>query len=230
MNLLSWAAREFNPFSLGALMQIVIASWLLSYDFRIILETDKGEDQLPSLKVYPGIWGGIWRGIVRPALLMCMWILVFFLLPWIIWTIIIKTTGIDVFWREAISPILQGVALFLAPMTLLIMAMKGFSIQLFRWDRQFRSIFRAPRMQYWVILGFGWVSGFDSAYFKDGVEVLLNFVTPANPSDPRYLYFGLLIGLNAVNALVLAYLYLVSTRMTGLFYRYNKQHLLWRGE
>ncbi len=221
MQMLGWAASEFVPL-LGVLAQMAITGWIFAYYFRVIVETCRGEDHLPYLEIDQGFW----EGIIRPMLLIVGGT-VFLLLPWIAWSNVVAETGglPEAFWNEAITWALLGLAVFLWPMVMLVMAIHGFSFEPFRLDRQLRSIFRASWGQYLVVVGF--ISAFILGYgaFSEWMTALRG---SGGLGDPPSLW--LRGGLAAANYGIEVYFFLLILRMIGLFYRYNKEHFVWQAE
>lgn len=198
---------------LGLVGRIIIGGWLCSYWFKVILESASGEDQLPSM----GLTEGALDDIVFPLLKF----LAATLLAWtpaIICAVVVTvSTGLTA-QEVAANPKAPmytaiGVAMFLWPMLLLVIAIGGFS-SVYRIDLIVMTVARSflPYLAVCLLFAGTWL-------LQDYADTLTVRVTGG-----AFQNFWLT---TAISALVAAYFSIVSMWIVGLYYHHFKRRFAW---
>jgi len=204
---------------IGYAGRLIITGWLFSFYFSIILNTAGGEDDLPRFDMT----GGPWESIIRPMLLY-FGALVWVMLPLILWSAAIWFGGTIISRRAdvVVVLVLALIGLFLWPMTVLTVAIRGFSLEALRYDKQLLAIVRAfPQyMAVWLFL-----------LVSVGGAIATMFATSfiAAPSGEEGFFLGTAVIVIAT-AVISAYFIIVAMRTIGLFYRHYKRHFAWIAE
>jgi len=197
----------------GTVGRGAIAGWLSAYFFSIIQDTCAGEDCLSGFSLESG-----YDGIVAPFFAMLgtyLWVG----WPWIIWWAVMSSRGgilPDPTADLAVSIGLYALAVFLWPMTVLTVAIFGFSMDVLRYDRQLLTIGRNFGPYAIVILALGL-----TAAIAVGFRQLVQRVPLASGAGIAWSLGG---------AVISAYVAVVTMRTIGLFYRHNKRHFAWEAE
>jgi len=202
---------SFAPF-IGMVGQLFISAWLCAYYLNVIGETCRGEDDLPPL----GLEDGLWDGLIRPYLLFLgsvLWVM----LPVIIWGTALYFHGqvLGDAPDTALALGLTALGIFIWPMTILTIAIHGFSPTILRYDQQLVSIARAlPQyLAIWLLLLINATGLFLASLFLYSRADLV-----------------LLIVLTLLLCAAEGYAMLAAMRIIGLFYRHNKRKFVWEAE
>ncbi len=204
---------------LGSAGQFIITGWLCSYFLNIIQDTCTGQDELPGFNMADGYW----EGILRPFLLF-LGGTVLVMLPVIVWALLVLLAGgiLGSSSDAVVGIILLAIGLFLWPMTILTVAVQGFSINSLRYDKQLATIGRAlsPYLAVWLLLIVVAVGGWASMVGSTVVAGLFGIVDVAA---------GILIAIIAI-AIFQSYFSIVVMRTIGLYYRHYKKSFAWIAE
>ncbi|MDY6913738.1 MAG: hypothetical protein SVT52_04695 [Planctomycetota bacterium] len=204
---------------LGFIGQLIITGWLCSLYLNIILETCAGQDDLPDF----GMTDGPWEDIIRPLLLFLGGSLVV-LLPMLVWMVTcLSCGGIGGAGADAVvRRVLLVLGLFMWPMTILTIAIHGFSTRAIRHDVQLRTIAKAfPQyLMLWLLLivvaAGGWAS--------------INATTVIAKKLGVHSIAATILVLGVGTAIFQGYFAIVTMRIIGLYYRHYKQHFAWEAE
>jgi len=201
---------------IGLLGQIIIGGWLCAYYFLVIQSTCTGEDHLPPFEIEGGF-----DGIVRP--IVAYWgALAWAGLPFLAWSWIMYEY--DVFPGNGDRMVwfgLMALAIFIWPMTILSVAINGFTMDVLRYDKQLVSIGRSllPYAAIFVMLVALTFLTVITAGFGSFVGFLVSGASMGT-------YFAIRLGL----IILAAYVDLTTMRLIGLFYRHNKRRFAWLAE
>jgi len=204
---------------IGSAGQFIIAGWLCSYYLNIIQDTCAGQDALPNFTMTEGMWDDV----VRPLLLFLGGTAVV-LFPLLAWAALrwyfgaVFGSGPD----AIVGIVLLLGGLFLWPMTILTIAVHGFSLKVLRYDMQLLTIVRAfpPYLAIWLLLIVVAVGAWVCTAAASLAVAILGL-------KDIVLALGIFI-LSA--SLLQGYVGLVSMRTIGLFYRHHKRHFAWEAE
>lgn len=204
--------------SLGPIALLIIIGWFCAIFLNIIMDTCQGKDELTAFSMT----GGFWNDIVRPLFLFAGGT-VLVGLPVIAWRVyIVFNPALRSPGTEIVQMVLYGLGLFLWPMTMLTIAINGFSMEALRYDRQLVSIFRAlPQyLAIWVLLMVVIVGQW--ACYRIGTTMV--------PTTGTIGAAGRLVLLAFVTGLFQSYLSIIAMRVIGLYYRHYKQRFAWLAE
>jgi len=203
----------------GLAGRIIVSGWICSYLLSIVQETCSGSDELPVFSLTEGMW----EEVIRPLLLFIGGSVLVFA-PLLVWWLLLLSVGsvLGGLGDLLISVVLLAGGLFLWPMTLLTLAIHGFSMNVLRYDKQLVTIFRAFPAYLAIGLMLAVVAGGTVGSFTATSTIATSLGIKDFATSLLFLIFG--------TSVFLSYFSLAAMRIIGLFYRHYKRHFVWIAE
>lgn len=203
---------------IGGAGQLILSAMLAGYYLNLIQSTCAGEDDLPPFAI-----DNAWDGMVSPFLEFAgSWL--WAALPALVWGVLMLGGAVTFGGAIFVEIGLALLAVFIWPMTILTVAVNGFSLDALRYDLQVGTIARNLPSYLAVCLMLA------AAVALMVVGVLVSTGVSA---------FGVGLGVKGLAAAatlgwvlpaIEAHATIAVMRIVGLFYRHNKDHFLWVAE
>lgn len=202
----------------GLLLGLAIEGLYCAMLLSIVLDTCAGEDELPSLDAGDANGVGIFKalGLFIAGTLFVLW-------PFAGWLVLMEVSSSSLLASPLLGMALVILGVLLWPMTMLTIAVNGFSLEHLRYDRQLATIARAPGAYLCICAALGAVVGM--AY---GASLLAQGLLPGGRGVGSILARA--IALLFVGSVCQVYFSFASMRIIGLFYRHYKARFAWLAE
>jgi len=184
-----------------------------------ILDTCAGEDELPALE----LGGGFWEGVFRPIFLFLGGTLVA-AWPLLAWLVAAELEASGPMGSPAVGVALLALGVLLWPMTMLTIAINGFSPGHLRYDKQIVTIARAPGPYLAICAVLALVVA-----MSYGADRLAEGLLDAGADRPGPIILRAMAVL-FISAVVQVYTAFAAMRIIGLFYRHYKARFAWLAE